>query len=94
MAEKYFGVRFWWFGNISEFIGRRLGLENLHGDHKPGDAPLGRSLEACRLLVGFGIFENIGGRNRSVESRGAHKGGGAPYPLGAPSVLGPSSWLL
>ena len=40
------------------------------------------------------IGEYIGGRNRSAESRGAHKGGGAPYPLGAPSVLVVASWLL
>ena len=29
----------------------------------------------------------IGERSRSVELRGAHEGGGAPTPLGAPSCL-------
>ena len=34
-----------------------------------------------------GIRVYIGERSRSVELRGAHEGGGAPTPLGAPSCL-------
>ena len=49
-AEKYFGGRFWWFGNISEFIGERLGLEDSCGAQKPGAPPLGRALRACGAL--------------------------------------------
>ena len=41
----YFGGRFWSFGNISEFIGQRLGLEDSRGAHKPGAPP-----RACRAL--------------------------------------------
>ena len=44
-AEKYFGGRFWSFGNISEFIGQELGLEELRGAHKPsGRAPMAYGL--------------------------------------------------
>ena len=39
-----------------------------------------------------GIRVYIGERSRSVELRGAHKGGGAPTPLGAPSILVAASW--
>ena len=34
-----------------------------------------------------GIRVYIGERSRSVNLRGAHEGGGAPTPLGAPSYL-------
>ena len=46
----------------------------------------------------FGIYGNIceyvGGRSRSGGHQGAHKVGGAPYPLGAPSTLVEASWLF
>ena len=37
--KKYFGGCFWSFGNIWEFIGERLGLEEFYGAHKPGAPP-------------------------------------------------------
>ena len=40
---------------------------------------------------GTGVYIGEGGR--SGEPRGAHKGGGAPYPLGAPADLVAASWL-
>ena len=40
-----------------------------------------------------GIWIYIGGRNRSVELRGAHEGGGAPMGVGAPLCLVASSLL-
>ena len=40
-----------------------------------------------------GIRVYIGERSRSVELRGAHEGGGAPTPLGAPSCLVAASFL-
>ena len=44
VAEKYFGGRLCWFGNIWKFIGQRLGLEELRGAHKPpGRPPRARS---------------------------------------------------
>ena len=39
VVEKYFGGRFWSFGNIWEFIGQELGLEELRGAHKPLGRP-------------------------------------------------------
>ena len=51
VAEKYFGGRFQWFGNIWEFIVQELGLEESQGAHKPW----GRAPTACGRpsLVGF-----------------------------------------
>ena len=40
-----------------------------------------------------GIRVYIGEGSRSVELRGAHEGGGAPSPLGAPSYLVAASLL-
>ena len=45
------------------------------------------------MLVGD-IWEYIGERIMSGSARGANKGGGAPYPLGVPSILVAASWLL
>ena len=39
--KKYFGGRFWWFGNICEFIEQELGLGDLRGAHKPSGCPPG-----------------------------------------------------
>ena len=36
---KYFRGSFWYWGNVWEFIGRRIGLGDLLGGHKPGGAP-------------------------------------------------------
>ena len=44
------------------------------------------------LSVYMDIYIYIGGRSRSVELRGAHKGGGAPGPLGTPPYLVAASW--
>ena len=55
-AEKYFGGRFCWFGNISKFIGQRLGLEEsrrarLEGLWSPRDSsgPLSKH-HGCLLV--------------------------------------------